>query len=195
MQIYLIRHGESTSDIENRYGGDYDDHLTEKGKEQAEALAKKLTDKKIEIIFRSPYLRAAETATILKNTLDTPIKTIQDLRERNNYGFLTGINKGEAIQKHPKEIELLKDYRNAIKDAETYAHFKKRVMRTWRKITTMDHNTIAIITHGGPIRCILREIIKVGELTHLGDCAILELEKQGGKFSLVKIENMELKHK
>jgi broad specificity phosphatase PhoE len=35
MIIYLIRHGESTSDIDNLYGGDYDDHLTENGKAQA----------------------------------------------------------------------------------------------------------------------------------------------------------------
>lgn len=31
MKIYLIRHGESTSDIKLRYDGDYDDHLTSKG--------------------------------------------------------------------------------------------------------------------------------------------------------------------
>lgn len=195
MRIYLIRHGESTSDMENKYGGDYDDHLTERGKEQAAALAKKLIAKKIEIIFRSPYLRAAETAKILKNTLGVSIKSIKDLRERNNYGFLTGMNKGEAIQKYPKEIELLKDYRNTIKDAETYAHFKERVIEAWQKITTMNYNTIAIITHGGPIRCLAREIIKVGELAHLKDCAILELEKRAGKFSLIKMKNAELKHK
>lgn len=35
MKIYLIRHGESTSDVENRYGGTYNDHLTQKGKAQS----------------------------------------------------------------------------------------------------------------------------------------------------------------
>ena len=33
MKIYLIRHGETTSDIEDRFGGDYDDHLTSHGVE------------------------------------------------------------------------------------------------------------------------------------------------------------------
>lgn len=187
MRIYLIRHGESESDVKNLFGGDYDDHLTKKGKKQAEALAKKLIAKKIEIIFASPRLRAAESATILKNVLGIPIKSIEDLRERNNYGFLTGINKEEAAKKYPKEVERLKDYRNTIKDAETYARFKERVIKTWRKITAMDYNTIAIVTHGGPIRCILREIIKIGELAHLGDCAILELEKRAGKIFLIKM--------
>ena len=34
MLIYLARHGETTGDVEDRYGGDYDDHLTEKGTER-----------------------------------------------------------------------------------------------------------------------------------------------------------------
>ena len=31
MRICIMRHGETTSDVENRYGGDLDDHLTAKG--------------------------------------------------------------------------------------------------------------------------------------------------------------------
>ena len=42
MKIYLIRHGETTGDIENRYGGDFEDHLSEKGTKQSHELAKKL---------------------------------------------------------------------------------------------------------------------------------------------------------
>lgn len=34
MKIYLVRHGETTGDVEDRYGGWYDDHLTDRGKEQ-----------------------------------------------------------------------------------------------------------------------------------------------------------------
>ena len=36
-------------DLEDRYGGDYDDHLTEHGKEQAEKLAQKLKHSGIEL--------------------------------------------------------------------------------------------------------------------------------------------------
>ncbi len=208
MRIFLIRHGESTSDIENKYGGDYDDHLSRKGIKQAEELAQKIRDKKIEIIFTSPRLRASESAEILKNALDVPInpqnsfgifggppliKTIQNLRERNNYGFLTGINKEKAAKKYPKEVELLNDYHNTIQGAETYSNFRERIIKAWQEITATNYHTIAMVTHGGPIRCILREILKIGELTHLGDCAILELEKQGGKVFLVKMENAKTK--
>jgi len=62
MKIYLIRHGETTGDIEERFGGDYDDHLTQKGKAQAQNLAEQLQNKGIEKIFVSPKIRARETA-------------------------------------------------------------------------------------------------------------------------------------
>ena len=41
VKIYLIRHGETTGDVEDRYGGAYDDHLSEKEKAQARELAGK----------------------------------------------------------------------------------------------------------------------------------------------------------
>ena len=48
MKIYLIRHGETTGDVEDRYGGDYDDCLSKTGEKQVKELAKKdLTSEKI----------------------------------------------------------------------------------------------------------------------------------------------------
>jgi len=49
MRIYLIRHGQTTGDLGDRYGGDYEDHLTEEGKKQSQKLANKLKNKNIEI--------------------------------------------------------------------------------------------------------------------------------------------------
>ena len=42
MKIYIVRHGESTSDVKQKYDGDYDDHLTESGLNDAKNVAKKL---------------------------------------------------------------------------------------------------------------------------------------------------------
>ena len=38
---------------------------------------------------------------------------------------------------------------------------------------------MAIISHGGPIKLIYRELFKQGELPDLGDYGILELKKNG----------------
>src|SRR3989338_7467388 len=130
MKIYLIRHVESTGDIEDRFGGDYDDHLTKKGKAQAGELAKQLQDQKIEIIFVSPRIRARETAEEIKKVLNVPIKVVEDLRERNNYGVLTGLTKIEAKEKYPVDFEKI--YKNKTyhtdSGSESYEEIKKRAI-------------------------------------------------------------------
>jgi broad specificity phosphatase PhoE len=45
MNIYLVRHGESESDVRGLFGGDYDDALTEKGRRQAQEYAPELAGK------------------------------------------------------------------------------------------------------------------------------------------------------
>jgi len=180
MKIYLIRHGETTGDVEGLYGGTYDDHLSKKGIEQVRELAASLRSKGIEMIYSSPYLRAKETAEILEKTLKVPIKIKNDLRERNIYAFMSGKSKKEMTEKHPKQVEALKDYRQAIQDAEEYEDFKKRILAAVDEITAENHHTIVIVTHGGPIRCFYREVLNSGSEIEPGDCEVLEIEKNNG---------------
>lgn len=112
MKIYLIRHGQTTGDVENRYGGSYDDHLTEEGEVQAHKLAEKLANSGIQIILCSPLIRAQETAKIINTKLNCEIKTIENLRERNQNGILSGMTRDEAKAKYPELTEQVKDYKN-----------------------------------------------------------------------------------
>lgn len=175
MKIFLIRHGQTTGDLEDRYGGDYDDHLSEEGQTQAEQLARSLRKKGIQIIFASPLIRARETARILQTRLDCEVKTIDNLRERNQYGVLTGLIKSEAQQQYPKLVEEVKDYRNTIQGAEPYEQFKERIEQVWNELLESPEQTIAVVAHGGPIRVIFRESLKSGEI-NISDCAYAELD-------------------
>ena len=198
MKIYLIRHGETTGDVEDRYGGDYDDHLTEKGREQAEKLANKLKDRGIEIFFHSPRFRATETAKILHSKLNIKTRSVNDMRERNGYGILTGMTKAEAKQKFPAEVEKLESdpiYHDDVKDVEQYNDFKERVANAFKEIIeNKNYKTIAIISHGGPIKCIVREILKLGELKKHDDCSIIKVEKEKNNLKLKNIDGVELEN-
>ncbi len=186
MKIYLIRHGETTGDIEDRFGGDYDDHLTETGKKQAKELAQKLTGKHIEIIFTSPRIRAKETAEIVQRQLKAPLEIVEELRERNNYGVLTGLTKAEAKRKCPADFEKIakdKTYHN-VTGSESYAEIKSRSTKVFEKILSKNYQTIAIITHGGVISTYVREVLSKGKSVKLEDCAILEINKKGKTLTL-----------
>ena len=179
MHTFLIRHGETTGDLENRYGGAYDDHLTEKGKAQAEALAEKLRDKDIEIIFSSPSFRARETTEILAKKIGCPVMYKEHLKERDQYGILTGMNREEAKKLHSDLVLLVEDRLRAIAGTESYENFRMRIQLAVREIT-MDsrHDCAAVVFHGGPMRVLFREILKKGEIKgDVSDCGFVELEK------------------
>src|SRR4051812_43172505 len=109
MIIYLTRHGRTTGDDEDRYGGNYDDHLSETGKQQSAKLAGQLAAKNIENLLASPRFRAQETAAIIGQKLDLVVETLEAFAERNAYGILTGLTKTEARDKYPDLVESLND--------------------------------------------------------------------------------------
>jgi broad specificity phosphatase PhoE len=196
MKIYLIRHGETTGDLEDRYGGDYDDHLSLNGINQVQELGNKLKDKNIQMIYHSPRIRAVETAKTVSDIMNSSMIEIKDICERNAYGVLTGMTKKEAKKQFPKEVEKLQKNKiyHDIKNSEDYDSFKERAVSAFKDIIfNSEFDSIAIISHGGPIRCFIREFFKLGELKKLGDCAIIEFENKNNELTLVSLDNAELK--
>lgn len=190
MKIYLIRHGQTTGDVEDRYGGDYDDRLSDEGQQQALVLANKLNNSGIQVILHSPKIRAKETAEFLKTTIGCESHELPDLRERNQYGILTGLVKAEAKAQHPDLVEEVKDYRNTIQGAESYEDFSRRIHKVFGEFTNVPNATIAVITHGGPIRVIFREILKAGEID-VADCAYAVLNKEGNQVTVEEMHGIE----
>jgi broad specificity phosphatase PhoE len=182
MKILFIRHGQTTGDLEDRFGGDYDDHLTDEGKEQVQSLIKELQDNDIQIILCSSLIRARETSEIISGG-NIPIEVEKNLKERHQYGILTGEIKSEMKIKHPDLVEKAQNYRNTIDGAESYEDFTDRIQKAFTRITAdSSHDCIAVVWHGGPMRVLFRDILQLGELGHIGDCAWVELEKQHDQF-------------
>lgn len=193
MEIYLIRHGQTTGDIENRYGGSYDDHLSGEGEIQAHKLAEKLANSGIQIILCSPLSRAQETAKIVNTKLNCEIKTVEDLRERNQNAILSGMTRDEAKEKYPELVEQVRDYKNTIPGAESYDDFVERVKKAFMEITnSAGYSTIGIVTHGGPIRVIFREILKDREID-IADCAFAVFDKDGDTLKIKSLDGIEYK--
>lgn len=77
MELYIVQHGEAKSEEE-----DPERPLTEKGKEEAGAVARKLAeaDVKVEHIYHSPKLRAMQTADIFTTRLQSHATEIDGLK-------------------------------------------------------------------------------------------------------------------
>lgn len=184
MKIFFIRHGQTTGDVEDRYGGDYDDHLTKLGEEQAQKLAENLQHVGIDKIFTSPLMRARETAELVNRKLNQGVEIVNELRERNHNGILSGMIRSEAREKYPQEVEKVKDYKTTAQGGEDYENFKGRVVKILGKLVDMPHQSIAIITHGGPIKAIFREILNKGEVD-IQDCGYAVIDANNGQYTLL----------
>ncbi len=192
MRIIFIRHGQTSGDVEDRYGGDYNDSLSELGKNQAKELPLELKEKNIELIISSPLNRARETALILSQ-LSCPIIIEPGFKERNQYGMLSGMIKSEAKTKYPDLVEKLKDRLNTIEGAESYQVFSERITKAFQGLVDSNkHQCIAVIWHGGPMRVLFRDILQIGELIEIGDCAWTELDITEGKISVIDSKRLEI---
>jgi len=98
--LILVRHGQSTWNLQNRFTGWVDVDLSELGIKEAEKSGEliKSLDLDVSLYFTSCLKRAIKTLEIILNVLkiDNPnIIKAWELNERH-YGDLTGLNKQEA---------------------------------------------------------------------------------------------------
>jgi len=104
--LILVRHGQSTWNLEKRFTGWVDVDLTENGKQEAKKAGEliKNSDIKINEYFSSLQLRANNTLKIIQKILNDERDFVRawELNERH-YGALTGLNKIEMGQKLGEE--------------------------------------------------------------------------------------------
>lgn len=106
-KLVLIRHGQSTWNMENRFTGWNDVDLSEQGHAEAHGAARELLKEKFvpHIAFTSVLKRAIRTSWILLSDMDLmwlPAERSWRLNERH-YGALQGLNKAETVAKHGEE--------------------------------------------------------------------------------------------
>ena len=100
--IIFLRHGESVGNAESRWQGQADYPLTERGRDQARALADRwlAESREFDCILTSPLKRARETADILAEALGGPVEADSIWMERN-IGEFAGMTGEEVNRRFP----------------------------------------------------------------------------------------------
>ncbi|PJA48039.1 MAG: hypothetical protein CO170_03960 [candidate division SR1 bacterium CG_4_9_14_3_um_filter_40_9] len=137
MRLIITRHGETEENKEGIIQGHLPGKLSAEGIDQAEKVALRLKDEKIDFIFSSDLARAADTAQeIAKFHPNTPIKLVEDLRERY-LGEFQGKRRSEVNETESKDEEPMK----ALYD---------RAEKSLYKILSKHHqDTILFVGHNG----------------------------------------------
>ncbi|MBW7864663.1 MAG: 2,3-diphosphoglycerate-dependent phosphoglycerate mutase [Candidatus Hydrogenedentes bacterium] len=106
-KIVLLRHGQSTWNLENRFTGWTDVDLSDQGRAEAAAAGKLLREEGFEfdLVYTSVLKRAIRTMWLALDELDQMwLPVIRDWRlNERHYGGLQGLNKAETAEKHGEE--------------------------------------------------------------------------------------------
>jgi len=155
--IYLIRHGETDWNREQRYQGQQDIPLNSTGIKQAQLIAEKLNGHHFSALYSSDLMRAFQTAQEIAKKVELSITTHPALRE---------INQGEWEGRFIKEVlatsgdEVRAVYQNPYTarkpGGESIAEVAERMYAYLDHLAEKhDQQTIIVVSHGLAIATVL----------------------------------------
>lgn len=162
--LVLIRHGQSLWNLENRFTGWVDVPLTEVGRQEARAAARKINGIPFDVAYTSALSRAQETLREIMATLSLDIPVIRDqaLNERH-YGDLQGLNKeqtalkfgAEQVKLWRRSFDVPPPGGEALKNTaeRTLPFFDRCVMGDIRQ-----GKNVLVVAHGNSNRAIVMQL-------------------------------------
>lgn len=165
MKIYLVRHGETEYNVKGLYmSGDIP--LSEIGFKQAQNLANRFKNIKVQKVFSSPYERTKQTAKFIEEVVNLEVEYDDDLKEI--------VRPSEFIGKHLTDPnvqsvkKILKENANNpdfhYSDEENFFDLVKRAKRIIKKIKDLTEEDILLITHEGFMKVIIATLMFGDEL-------------------------------
>lgn len=149
-KLYVLRHGETEFNKQNRYAGTTDVKLNENGINQARNIAKSLQKISIDIIISSSKKRALKTAQIINEYMDKHIE-VSDYFVERNIGVFEGLTRQEVENKYPRlwNRNILHEKDSTEHEGESVNQVKHRVKKGLKIILEKHRGkNILLVTHG-----------------------------------------------
>src|SRR5437763_9128994 len=167
--LILLRHGQSTWNLENRFTGWIDVPLSEQGEKEARRAGEHLKGTRIDEAFTSVLKRAIDTLTIALEAAGQPnVPTRYDkaINERM-YGDLQGLNKAETAKQYGDEqvklwrrsYDIAPPNGESLKDtaARAIPYFEEHILPQVKA-----GKNVLVSAHGNSLRAI---VMKLDNLT------------------------------
>lgn len=151
MRLIIIRHGETKDNKKKVLQGHSPVPLSEKGFEQAEAVASRLRKRKFDVIYTSDLSRARQTAdTIARYHPETKLIEDKRLRERDL---------GDYVGKPIGSVEWPKDPTHAVPNGESRVDHRNRLEEFYLELLEKhSEDIVLVVTHGGSVLLLLNII-------------------------------------
>ncbi|MGF1599462.1 MAG: histidine phosphatase family protein [Acidimicrobiales bacterium] len=144
--LLLVRHGQSTWNVEQRWQGQADPPLSELGRRQAGEAAAAIGA--VDAIVASPLIRAAETAAIISSVIGVgPVQLDEGMLERDA-GAWSGLTTAEIEATHPGWIV---DGRRPEGWEHDHDLLPRVLDAIGRIVVELAGATVLVVCHGGVI--------------------------------------------
>jgi len=198
--ILLCRHGETPWNRDRRVQGWAPTDLTDRGREQAAALADFLAaEYVVDRIVASDLERAAETARAVSRATDAETTFDSRWRERD-FGRFQGLTYEELFDTYPEYT--LSEIGYAA--AETVPESGESLLDMWERVGAAfrglrgeidSDETVAVVAHGGPLYAVTGEVKGLDAVAAVldqdqGNCAVNEIrvgDDAGGGVAAVEL--------
>ncbi len=207
-RVILVRHGESSYNVERRVQGYLDEStLTETGKTMAQQVGIALRGLPIDIAYTSPLQRAKDTADIILAQLsDSPLLKVTESLKEINLALWEGLLFSDIEEKHPEQYRQWReapdqlcmqvtDAEGRVQDYYPVQSLYERAQQVWREILpNHEGQTLLIVGHSGINRALINTAIGLTaeqyQVINQANCAISVLNFAAGFGSPVQIESL-----
>ena len=181
MLLYVIRHGESETNLSHHWTGWNDVNLTDKGRKDAARAGERLKGIDFDAIYASDLTRALNTAQIALPGYQPKITPL--LREIN-VGDLAGNPIDIVTAEERKEFAQV-GY--GARNGETQEEFAGRIREFLAEVEKQDYQTVAAFAHAGWLRSMLDLVVGTvlpRDAVCCNNCTIAVFEYTGSKWRL-----------
>jgi broad specificity phosphatase PhoE len=196
--LTLVRHGETSANLDGVWHGSTDTPLTERGRRQSERVAGFLAQRHQDTtaLYSSPLVRARDTAGAISARLGLPLVIDQDLAEYH-LGSWEGLSYADLHNKHRLWEKMKEDPDFAPHGGETPRNVVERLTGSLRRIAARHSDQrVVVVAHGGALSMVLAALLD-GDYSQwkrvMHNCAVSELviEPAPALLSFNLIEHLE----
>ena len=189
-RLLFVRHGETVSNVEDRYMGHLDSPVTANGLWQASAAAARLTRMGVDVLYTSDLGRALSTAAVIAEACGLEAVPDHRLRERHA-GSFQGLLVEEARAQDPayfvESATPVPD--TAIRGGESGVQVRDRVVPLLAEACERHGGqSVVLVTHGIVIRTVLWHLVECSYATafrsRVDNASLAVFHLENGRWSL-----------
>lgn len=166
--IYIVRHGESHINVSPTWIDDDSPDLTDLGKQQARAIAERVSKLSIEIVITSTMRRTIETGEIINERMThVPVERWPELDERRSPGSLIGRSKED-----PAALELMQTFADSfvqsgrrVENGSNFEDMSNAARAALAKIEQRSEDNVLIVGHGFLTKMMVARVLFGDRLT------------------------------